>query len=50
MTEYKFENCRVRIHGTPDRERLEAATQTFLKKVVQNEKQKKKRNAESKTA
>lgn len=31
MTEYIIGNATVRIHGTPDRQRLEAATAKFLK-------------------
>lgn len=31
MTEYKFGKATVRIHGNPDRERIEAATLKFLK-------------------
>ena len=49
MTEFQFENCKVRIHGSCDRERLETATTTFLKEVLQNEK-KKKKNDDRKTA
>ena len=37
---YKFKNCTVRIHGTPNRERIESATVKFLKKA---EAQKRKR-------
>lgn len=49
MTEYQFQNCKVRIHGTADRERLEAAAQKILKEVIRNEK-KKKRNPDRQTA
>lgn len=31
MTEYIIGNATVRIHGTPDRQRLEVATAKFLK-------------------
>lgn len=33
MTEYKFANATVRIHGTPDREKLEAAALQFLRDI-----------------
>ena len=35
MTEYKIGNAIVRMHGTPNRENLEAATARFLAKVEQ---------------
>ena len=35
MTEYKFGKATVRIHGNPDRERIEAATLKFLKAAEQ---------------
>lgn len=35
MTEYKIGKATVRMHGTPDRENLEAATARFLAKVEQ---------------
>ena len=34
MTEYKFENATVRIHGTVDLENLKTATERFMKKVL----------------
>ena len=34
MTEYKFENATVRIHGTVDLENLKTATEQFMKKVL----------------
>lgn len=40
MTEYKIGSATVRIHGTPNRERIESATVKFLKKA---EAQKRKR-------
>ena len=40
MTEYKFENATVRIHGTASKETIEAATIRFLKKVHKIRKQK----------
>lgn len=41
MTEYRFEKCVVRIHGSYDQDNLRSATEKFVKKVVQNEKKKK---------
>lgn len=38
MTEYKFDNCTVRIHGSIDQEKLKAATEAYLKKVVRSRK------------
>ena len=35
MTEYKIGPARVRMHGKPNQENLEAATAKFLSKVVQ---------------
>lgn len=40
MTEYKFDNCTVRIHGSIDPEKLKAATEAYLKKVVRSRKNK----------
>lgn len=34
MTEYKFQNATVRIHGTVDLEGLKKATERFMKKVL----------------
>lgn len=34
MTEYKFQNATVRIHGTVDLETLKTATERFMKKVL----------------
>ena len=34
MTEYKFQNATVRIHGTVDIETLKTATERFMKKVL----------------
>ena len=34
MTEYKFQNATVRIHGTVDIEGLKTATEQFMKKVL----------------
>ena len=34
MTEYKFQNATVRIHGTVDLDNLKAATERFMKKVL----------------
>ena len=33
VTEYKIGKATVRMHGTPDREKIEAATLRFMKKV-----------------
>lgn len=41
MKEYKTEKALVRIHGTVDRERIEAASTTFMKKVIRRKKDKK---------
>ena len=38
MTEYKFDKCTVRIHGSIDPERLKTATESYLKKVVRSKK------------
>lgn len=41
MTEYKVGRATVRIHGeAPSREKLEEATQRFLKKAVAQKKKK----------
>lgn len=42
VTEYKIGNATVRMHGTPDREKLEAATVRMLKKARQCKKRKEK--------
>lgn len=34
MTEYKFQNATVRIHGTANLESLKTATERFMKKVL----------------
>ena len=34
MTEYKFQNATVRIHGTVNLEGLKTATERFAKKVL----------------
>lgn len=41
MKEYKFENCTVRVHGTPDMENLKRATAQYLKRVVRSKKNEK---------
>ena len=33
MTEYRTGNAVVRIHGTPDRDKLKEAAEQFLKRV-----------------
>ena len=45
---YKIKNCTVRIHGTPNRERIEAATVKFLKQAEMQKKRGLKHEAESK--
>lgn len=40
VTEYKIGPAIVRMHGQPDREKVKAATEKYLKKVVQTKKQK----------
>jgi|GEM_PF-5048701 len=42
MKEFKTGNAVVRIHGSADQERTEAATIIFMKKVKKCEKQKEK--------
>ncbi len=37
--EYKTSSCTVRIHGTPNREKLKEATAGFLKAVQRNKMQ-----------
>ena len=34
MTEYKFQNATVRIHGSVDLEKLKTAAERFMKKVL----------------
>ena len=41
MTEYKYQNAIVRIHGNPNQEKLEAASVNFMKKVIRRKKGKK---------
>ncbi len=42
MTEYRIGKAIVRMHGTPDREKIEAATVTLIKKARQCKKRKEK--------
>lgn len=42
VTEYKIGNATVRLHGTTDREKIEAATVTLIKKARQCKKRKEK--------
>ena len=42
VTEYKLGKATVRMHGTPDREKLEAATLKFMRQVQLRNKQKQK--------
>ena len=41
VTEYKIGNAIVRMHGTPDRGKLEAATLKFMKQVQLQKKRRK---------
>lgn len=41
MTEYKYQNAVVRIHGTVNQEKLESASVNFMKKVIRRKKEKK---------
>lgn len=46
MTEYRIGNATVRLHGTPDTERVKKATTAFLKRVeAQRKKEGLKNNA-----
>ena len=45
MTEYKLNNCTVKIHGSPDLENLKAKTTDYLKKVERVKKSQKKKGA-----
>ena len=47
MTEYKFNNAIVRIHGSCDHDNLKAATEAFIKKAERNRKNEKKNNAKT---
>lgn len=40
MKEYRFEKCVVRVHGNPSQDNLKAATEKFMKKVLQSRKKK----------
>lgn len=40
MTEYRIGPAIVRMHGQPDKEKVKAATEKFLNKVVASKKQK----------
>lgn len=40
VTEYKIGPAIVRMHGQPDREKVKAATEKYLNKVMQSKKQK----------
>lgn len=46
-TEFRVGNALVRIHGTADRERIQAATERFIKKVRRTRKQKRKESEAS---
>ena len=45
MKEFKIKNAVVRIHGTADREKIEAATIQYIKKV---ERQRRKKDEKTK--
>jgi hypothetical protein len=45
MQEYKFKNCRVRIHGSPDPEKIKEVTKNYLKKTERIKKLKAKKGA-----
>ena len=45
--ECKVGRATVRIHGEPNRERIEAATQKFLKKTVEQKKRSARRSEEN---
>ena len=45
MTEYKFTNCTVRVHGSTDPEKLREATKNYLKKTERIKKLKAKKGA-----
>lgn len=47
MTEYKIGPARVRMHGKPNQENLEAATAKFLNKVVQQRRKQAKERSEN---
>lgn len=34
MTEYKIGSATVRVHGTPDRDKLKSASERFMKQVI----------------
>lgn len=40
VTEYKFKNATVRMHGSPDRKKLEEAAIQFLKDIEKQRQQK----------
>ena len=40
MTEYRVGNATVRLHGTPDTERVKQATTSFLKRIEAKRKKK----------
>lgn len=42
QAEYKIGRAIVRMHGVPDRERLEAATMKFMQKVEQQKRRQRK--------
>lgn len=47
QAEYKIGKATVRMHGTPDRERLEAATLRFMQKVEQARRKQRKEGVEN---
>lgn len=40
MKEFRIKNAIVRVHGNPSQDNLKAATEKFMKKVLQNRKKK----------
>ena len=45
MQEFRIGQATVRIHGRPDEEKLRAATEKYLKKMVQAKKKEKRESA-----
>ena len=46
MTEYKIGRAIVRIHGSVNQDTVRAATERFVKKVMQHKKKKEKENGD----
>lgn len=45
MQEFKFSTCTVRVHGSPDMEKVKVATTAYLKKVERIKKTQKQKGA-----